>query len=116
MRTSAVLRPPGITVNFEVETFKIFGKLRKTETEVHNSLPTLETIQTEKSLLSFEEKRRQSPDNADYGHFYRSLMSSITPAPSSRAPSAITFGRRANVTRGDDSRVVKFTDAMTGCS
>lgn len=52
-------------------------------------------IKTEKTLMSFEEKRKKSPDNVDYSDFYRDLATSVTPSFSSRrAPSrAITFGR-----------------------
>ena len=39
-------------------------------------------IQTEKTLMSFDEKRRTTPDCANYDEFYRSLTSSMTPLPS----------------------------------
>lgn len=31
------------TLSFELENFKFYGKLNKTETEIHNTLPSLES-------------------------------------------------------------------------
>ncbi|XP_076435546.1 uncharacterized protein LOC143275370 [Babylonia areolata] len=83
MQTSAILCPPRACLHYQVKTFRLYGKLRKATTEVHNSLPSMETIQTERSLSSFSEKRRMSPDDVNYGEFYRGLSSSLTtPTPS----------------------------------
>ncbi|KAL8616995.1 hypothetical protein ACOMHN_014166 [Nucella lapillus] len=79
MRTSSIVRPPKASVNFQVRNFRLYGKLRKTDTEIHNSLPSIETIQTERSLSSFDLKRHSTPDNANYGEFYRCLASSLAP-------------------------------------
>ncbi|XP_005101571.1 uncharacterized protein LOC101862047 [Aplysia californica] len=87
----AYLNPgPRPGVNFEVENFRVYGHLRRAHTEVKNSLPTHTTIQTEKSLMCFEEQRRISPDAADYTTFYRCLSASVSAPvsanPSQRAP------------------------------
>ncbi|KAL8573428.1 hypothetical protein ACOMHN_032443 [Nucella lapillus] len=95
MRTSAILRNPvELTVKLEVEKFKVYGILCRTQTFVHNSLPSSETIETEKTLMSFEEKRRTEPENAPYDNFYRSLTSSVTtPLPASRAAEVLRSSR-----------------------
>ncbi|KAK7097117.1 hypothetical protein V1264_004140 [Littorina saxatilis] len=104
MRTSAILKPPKSSVNFQVETFKLFGKLKSTTTEVHNSLPTIETIETEKTLMSFDEKRHAAPDHVNYSDFYRTLSSCFTPRPS-RAGTARSVGLSS---RSVDSRHSKL--------
>ncbi|GFO34783.1 hypothetical protein PoB_006128800 [Plakobranchus ocellatus] len=65
------------TVNFQVENFQLVGELRRTKTEVRNSLPTQKTIQTEQILDWFDETRRKTPDSADYETFYRKLLDNM---------------------------------------
>ncbi|XP_076467597.1 uncharacterized protein LOC143298600 [Babylonia areolata] len=107
LRTSAILcKPVELTVKMEVEKFKFYGKLRPTETHVHNSLPSSETIQTEKTLMSFEKKRKTAPESALYNDFYRSLTSSITPLPS--GPETLRSSRISS--RGPDTpKTTMFT-------
>ncbi|CAL1532378.1 unnamed protein product [Lymnaea stagnalis] len=57
-------------LNFEVQTFNIYGTLRKVETQVRNCGPSASVINIEKTLLAFEEKRRVSPDDVNYRDFY----------------------------------------------
>ncbi|GFR73135.1 hypothetical protein ElyMa_005722200 [Elysia marginata] len=65
------------SVSFQVQNFQLCGELRRTKTEVKNSLPTQKTIETEQILNWFDETRKYTPDSADYDKFYTKLVENI---------------------------------------
>ncbi|KAK3593558.1 hypothetical protein CHS0354_018645 [Potamilus streckersoni] len=66
------------SVGFEIQNFKIFGELRRTQTQVNNPLPTQETIDNEKMCLTFDIVRRQQPHLVVYNRFYKAHIPSKT--------------------------------------
>ncbi|RUS85853.1 hypothetical protein EGW08_006405 [Elysia chlorotica] len=66
------------SLSFQVRNFQLCGELRRTNTEVKNSLPTRVTIETEQILNWFDETRKSTPDSADYDTFYKKLVTNVS--------------------------------------
>lgn len=58
------------SLKFEIEHFKLFGSLRKSETEVHNTIPNTTTVCAEKDYIEFEHHRKRQPHDVGYNNFY----------------------------------------------
>ncbi|KAK3746899.1 hypothetical protein RRG08_030310 [Elysia crispata] len=85
------------SISFQLQNFQLCGKLRRTKTEVKNSLPTQITIETEQIVNWFDETRKSTPDNADYDTFYKKLIAHAG------AQKSCSRGHKSYQANGDDS-------------
>ncbi|XP_053399373.1 uncharacterized protein LOC128557008 [Mercenaria mercenaria] len=79
------------TLGFEVENFKLFGGLKKTTTEIHNTLPSLDTVSAERECNSFEDKRRRQPHAVKYNNFYGCIQQEATKPRTPRTASSVAI-------------------------
>ncbi|KAK3099201.1 hypothetical protein FSP39_000950 [Pinctada imbricata] len=85
--SKTTLKFPGIfrPKNFEVEVrkFNLYGTLRKSKTEIHNTLPSPELIEREIKYIEFDQERRVHPHTVEYKEFYRYLTPTLKHRPTS---------------------------------
>lgn len=66
-------------VHAELKTYQCWRDgLTRTHTDVHCTLPTTSTIDMEKHIMEFEERRRVDPSSVQYNHLYSGL-GGVTP-------------------------------------
>ncbi|XP_063414509.1 uncharacterized protein LOC134696582 isoform X1 [Mytilus trossulus] len=82
LRGTSIQKKP--SVQAQVETFNLFGNLKKAPTEIHNSLPSSELIEREMKYISFDEERRNRPHEVGYKDFYQYLTPTVTPVRKNR--------------------------------
>eukprot|EP00105_Crassostrea_gigas_P009648 XP_011424679.1 PREDICTED: uncharacterized protein LOC105326373 isoform X1 [Crassostrea gigas] len=70
-----IFRPPSVQV--EVRKFNLYGTLRKSKTEIHNTLPSPELIQREVRFIAFEDERRNKAQQVGYKDFYGFLTPTL---------------------------------------
>lgn len=70
MKINVIDRMAESSLRFELENFHLFGSLRKVEPEIHNTLPSNETVCAEKDYISFEKVRKMRPHAVKYNDFY----------------------------------------------
>lgn len=75
------------TLGFEVEHFKLFGALKKAETEVRNTMPTSKTVVAETDYNIFNDFRKKQPHAVQYDRFYGFMQ---TQAKTPRIPKIST--------------------------
>ncbi|XP_048773763.1 uncharacterized protein LOC125678976 isoform X2 [Ostrea edulis] len=74
-----IFRPPSVQV--EVRKFNLYGNLRKSNTEIHNTLPSPELIEREIRYIAFEDERRNKAQQVEYKDFYRFLTPTLKHRP-----------------------------------
>ncbi|KAL4230026.1 hypothetical protein ACF0H5_010413 [Mactra antiquata] len=79
------------TLSFEVENFKLFGDLKKTETEIHNTVPSNETVTAERDYIEFENMRRRKPHAAHYKNFYGCIQSEANKPRTPSRPTSVAL-------------------------
>ncbi|XP_060566243.1 uncharacterized protein LOC132725173 isoform X2 [Ruditapes philippinarum] len=79
------------TLGFEVENFKLFGDLKKTTTQIHNTIPSQDTVSAEKECIHFEDQRRRQPHIAKYNHFYGCIQHEATKPRTPRTASSFAI-------------------------
>ncbi|XP_061163801.1 uncharacterized protein LOC133172956 [Saccostrea echinata] len=75
-----IFRPPSVQV--EIRKFNLYGNLRKSNTEIHNTLPSPELIEREVRYIAFEDERRNKAQQVEYKDFYRFLTPTLKHRPS----------------------------------
>lgn len=79
------------TLGFEVKHFHIFGTLKKTESEIHNTIPTRKTVAAENDYYLFEDLRKKQPHAVQYNHLYSSMQPKTGTLSVSMPPSSISY-------------------------
>ncbi|XP_052796007.1 uncharacterized protein LOC128228632 isoform X1 [Mya arenaria] len=92
------------TLSFELENFKLFGKLNKTETHIHNTIPTTETVAAEKDYIEFDKMRKSQPQAVTYTSFYKNIQGEVKKPKTPKTPSAIAFSGIEKQTSSEESR------------
>ncbi|KAK6173134.1 hypothetical protein SNE40_016649 [Patella caerulea] len=61
----------------DINNFRLFGDLRKTNFEPRKQVSLESTIHAERSMLMFEQRRKRYPDKVCYKDLYTSLIQSL---------------------------------------
>ncbi|XP_052277102.1 uncharacterized protein LOC127876153 isoform X2 [Dreissena polymorpha] len=91
MQIKIITKLDSPTLGFEVENFRLFNRLRKTETAIHNTIPTLDTVNAEKDYITFERLRKSQPHAVTYTSFYNTIQGEARKPRTPKTPSAIAY-------------------------